>query len=639
MCGIAGFAGTGDAATLIAMGKSIRHRGPDQSGVHMDHSRFLRDVGLAHQRLSILDLSECGAQPMANEDKTVWIAFNGEIYNYRELRKEIEEKYPGKHQFKSTSDTETIIHLYEELGEKVFEKLHGMFAIALYDKKKDLLFLARDRMGKKPLYYSVVGGAAHTLIFGSELKALCEHHLFEKKLSKEALNHYFFSEHVPTPLTIYENVFKLEPGSYLIWNGKEIVKKSFWQPSYEKFEGKYVEAEKRFDEILEKSVAERLVADVPVGIFLSGGIDSSSIAWYAQKLHPGVKTFSIGFEDDSFDESQYAEQVAKHLGTDHYNKIVGEKELLDVVPRLGTILDEPMADSSIVPTTILSEWTREHVTVALGGDGGDELFFGYDTFLAHKIAGYIDWLPQGFLNLLKKAADMLPTSFSNMSFDFKLKSFLAGLSEKDIVKRNEIWLAAYKDYELKKLLKPEMLISDSQNRWNLIDDILEKEQRESALAGRKDKWDKLGRSYERFYMLDHVLVKVDRASMQYALEVRAPFLSTEIVDFAHSLPHHFKQSGFRRKVILKDLMKDRLPEDIINRKKKGFGMPVAEWLNGPMKLLLTQLTQREYIEKQGLFNHDYIDQLIREHGSKKIDHRKKLWTLLVFQLWWDKWMK
>jgi asparagine synthase (glutamine-hydrolysing) len=635
MCGIAGFAGTGDVATLIKMGKVIGHRGPDQSGIHMDHSRHVRDIGLAHQRLSIIDLSPAGNQPMLNEDGTIAIAFNGEIYNFMELRKEITTQYSGKHQFKGGSDTEIIIHLYEELGEKVFEKLHGMFAIALYDKKKDLVFLARDRMGKKPLYWSIVGEGAKTLLFASELKSLCEHQLFEKKISKEALNHYFFSEHIPTPLTIYENVFKLHPGSYVIWNGKEKIEKRFWKPDYTKFTGTYIEAQKHLDQLIEASVKERMVADVPLGVFLSGGIDSSTIAWYAQKSKErgqgNIKTFSIGFENTSFDESVYALSVAQHLGTDHYNKIIGEKELLDVVPRLGSILDEPMADSSIIPTTVLSEWTKQHVTVSLGGDGGDELFFGYDTFLAHKLARYTDWVPKSILSFFKKIIDALPVSFNNMSLDFKLKSFMGGLSEKDIIQRNELWLAAYNDDEIRLLLKDEYSIPP-QKRWDFID----KELIEENFV---EDWDKFGRSYERFYMLDHVLVKVDRASMTHALEVRAPLLSTQVVEFAHSLPHHFKQRGFKRKAILKDMMRGRIPDAIIDRTKKGFGMPIAEWLAGPLKPTLLEYTSKEYIEKQGLFNHDYIQRIISEHVDRKVDQRKKLWTLFVFQLWWDKWMK
>ncbi len=633
MCGIAGFAGTGDATTLIKMGKAIAHRGPDQSGIHMDHSKNVRDIGLAHQRLSIIDLSPSGQQPMLNEDGTVAIAFNGEIYNFKELKTELKQQ----HIFKSDSDTEVIIHLYEEIGLKVFEKIHGMFAIALYDKKEDSMILARDRMGKKPLYWTVAGEAAQTLIFGSELKALCEHQLFQKRISKQALNHYFFSEHIPTPLTIYESVFKLEAGSLLIWNGKDIKKERYWKPSYEKFGGTYAAAREELDRLLEASVKERLVADVPVGIFLSGGIDSSAVAWYAKKIKgkdaegKSVKTFSIGFENSSFDESKYAELVAGYIGTDHYNKIVSEKELLEVVPNLGEILDEPMADASIVPTTILSQWTKEHVTVALGGDGGDELFFGYDTFFAEKLSQYAGIVPKGFLRFFKKMADKLPVSFNNMSADFKLKTFLGSLLEKDPVRRNELWLSAFKDNDLKDLLRPEFLI-DADERWKLIERELQKE-------SYSETWDMIGRAYEKFYMTDHVLVKVDRASMRSALEVRAPFLSTDMVNFAHSLPHYFKQQGFRRKAILKDVMKGRLPKEIIDRKKKGFGMPVAEWLAGPLQPLLLRLTDRTFIESQGLFNAEYIERIIKEHMNKKADHRKKLWTLLVFQIWWEKWMK
>jgi asparagine synthase (glutamine-hydrolysing) len=271
--------------------------------------------------------------------------------------------------------------------------------------------------------------------------------------------------------------------------------------------------------------------------------------------------------------------------------------------------------------------------VALGGDGGDELFYGYDTFTAHKLAKMLSWVPEWFIYLSEKIVSIIPASFSNMSFDFKVKNFIKGLREKDLVIRNEIWMSAYKENELESLISKDHYTDFSKTRIDNIENILNSE------TSYRNDYDKLGRAYERFYMLDHVLVKVDRASMKYALEVRAPFLSTEMVDFAHSLPPEFKMSGFNRKAILKTLMKDRLPEDIIKRKKKGFGMPVAEWLNGPLKPLLTSYTDKEYIIKQKLFNFEYIQKLISEHATKKVDHRKKLWTLLTFQLWWDKWIK
>lgn len=628
MCGIAGFAGTGDASTLIRMGKVMAHRGPDQSGVHMDRSRNLRDVGLAHQRLSILDLSECGAQPMSNEEGTIWIAFNGEIYNFKILK----ESLSGKHQFKSDTDTEVIIHLYEELGEKAFEKLHGMFALALYDKKKDLLFLARDRMGKKPLYWGIIGENAKSFVFASELKSIHEHPLFVKKLSVDALNEYFFSEHVSTPHTIFEGIHKLEPGHYMVWNGTAAQIKPYWHPEFISYEGSYSEAKAELDQRLDTAVSERLIADVPVGVFLSGGIDSSTIAWYAKQKNKHIETFSIGFEDASFDESKYAEVVAKHLGTIHHNEIVSEKELLDIIAKIPDICDEPIADASIVPTTILSEWTRKHVTVALGGDGGDELFYGYDTFAAHKIATMLSWVPKKVVKGIELIMSKLPTSFSNMSLDFKIKTFLKGLEEKDPVYRNEVWMSAFNEKELQQLLKPEYL-KDHKATKDFIEETLVKE------TSYRNDYDKLGRAFERFYMLDHVLVKVDRASMQHALEVRAPFLAAGVVDFAHSLPAHYKLRGFNRKAILKEVMKGRLPDEIINRKKKGFGMPIAAWLNGPLQDLLLKHTDRAYIEQQGIFNYDYVEKLVLEHQSKQKDHRKKLWTLLVFQLWWKRWMK
>lgn len=628
MCGISGFIGRSDSAEnvniLTNMSASIAHRGPDDHGVDIIQDQKLQTVALAQQRLAVIDLSPSGHQPMASNDENIRITFNGEIYNYKKLK----EEFASKYQFKGASDTEVIIAGYKLFGEKIFERLEGMFALALYDKNKNKVVLARDRMGEKPLYYSLIDGV---LVFGSELKVFHQYPNFKKKISQEALEIYFFAEHIPAPHTIFEGVYKVLPGHILHFDGKAITTKAYWEPSFEEQNISYQKAKQNLDTLLDESIKDRMVADVPVGVLLSGGVDSSTVAWYAKKYakQHTLKTFSIGFTEKSFDESSYARAVAAHLGTDHYEKIITSDDMLKLVFDLPDISDEPMADSSIIPTAILSQWTREHVTVALGGDGGDELFYGYDTFQAKKWASLVSWIPNTVIRFLFSVVSYIPVSHRNMSFDFKLKKFLSGLFEKNVVVRNEIWLSAFGEEEQRKLFKES---SSKKGIGNYLSSITH------ATKNIADTTTALGRAYELSYMADHVLVKVDRASMRYALETRAPLLGESIVSCAHRLPAHYKLRGFTGKAILKDLMRERLPEGIIDRPKKGFGIPLAAWLSGPLLPMLQEFSSKEFLDKQGLFNFSYVDELIKEHVAKKVDHRKKLWTFLVFQMWWKKWM-
>jgi asparagine synthase (glutamine-hydrolysing) len=627
MCGIAGFLGKGDKATLDHMGAAISHRGKDQHGACFIESRNFGKVGFAHQRLAIIDLSESGRQPMTNEDDSLVITFNGEIYNFNSIKKRLS----SRHVFKGNSDTEVILHLYEEFGEKTFEMLSGMFAFALYDAKKDICFLVRDRMGKKPLYWGFCGQDKKTLIFASELKCFHEYPDFKKQLSVSSLHEYFYAEHVVSPNSIFEDVFKVLPGTYMKFDGKSVITQYFWKPEYKAFSGDFDQAKTLLDATLHEAIAERLIADVPLGIFLSGGLDSSTVSWYAKEASSmPINTFSIGFEDSSFDESGFARQVAQHLGTNHHTVVVSEKELLDVVPQIPMICDEPMADASLIPTDVLSKYTAKHVTVALGGDGGDELLMGYDTIPAYKISRILDILPLSLLKKFERFVSLLPTSFSNMSLDFKVKSFFKALSESHPALRNEAWLAAFSDKEISQLFIQHDPRHSEERKKNIIQTLSD--------IGTKDDYDVLGRAFESLYMLEHVLVKVDRASMHHSLEVRAPFLAQGVVDLLHSFPTSFKLKGFERKYILKELMRGRLPDNIIDRKKKGFGMPVATWLNGPLAPLLKKYSESRFLTEQGLFNHAYVRELIALHSNHKKDNRKKLWTFLVFQLWWEKWM-
>jgi len=376
MCGITGYVGEGNLDVLQKMTGTLFHRGPDHLG-----QEIVGDVGFGHARLSILDLSLSGNQPMWNKDRTVMIVFNGEIYNFKDLKKGSD--------YKTKTDTEVILSVYDEYGERVFEKIHGMFAIAIYDTKKKKLFLARDRVGKKPLYWGI---HENTFLFGSELKALIAHPQFKKEIDIFSLNKYFLYEYIPTPCSIFKNTYKLEPGTYLVWDGNRVEKRVYWEPSFKISSSTFEESLVRLDTLFSRAVQDRLVADVPVGIFLSGGIDSSAIAYYASK-YSRIKTFSIGFKEPSFDESKYARQIAEHLHTDHRESFVSARDCLESIPKIFDLLDEPIADASIVPTYLLSQFTKGYVTVALGGDGGDELFCGYDTFVAEKIATIYEKTP------------------------------------------------------------------------------------------------------------------------------------------------------------------------------------------------------------------------------------------------------
>jgi asparagine synthase (glutamine-hydrolysing) len=636
MCGITGYSGIGDETILKKMNVTLHHRGPDDSGTEIFHAKNgaktstennPSSTGLAMCRLAIMDLSPAGHQPMQNKDKTVSIVFNGEIYNFQELKNELINRYS----FKGHSDTEVILHLYESIGTEVFSKIQGMFAIAIYDERKGQLILARDRMGKKPLFWGV---HEETLLFGSELKALIAHPSFKKEIDLESLNKYLLYEYVPTPHTIFKNTWKLEAGTFLIWNGKQVQKTVFWKPTFLPKKNSFSDAKYDLGQSLESAVKDRLVADVPVGIFLSGGIDSSAVAYYAAKNNPGkVKTFSIGFKETSFDESTYARQVAKQLGTEHYEKILSISECLSIIPDIAKSLDEPMADASIVPTYLLSKFTREHVTVALGGDGGDELFAGYDTFLAHRFASLYGLIPEiirdGFI---KKLVNLLPSSGSNMSFDFRIKKFVNGF-EKNMFKRNQRWLGAFDRSERQSLLSREV--------WNEVKESDEFNDISRYLneCDSGGSYDKLAYIYERMYMMDQVLVKVDRASMMNSLEVRAPFLDTRVVDLANHMPSDFKFKGLTRKYILKKLMEGKLPKEIIYRKKKGFGIPIAEWLRGDLKPLVLDYLGPESIRTMGLFDAQSIEKLLKDHFAGTHDNRKQIWTLLIFAMWYRRWMK
>lgn len=623
MCVIAGFVGRGNHNDLKKMIASIKHRGPD------DESIFVNDnVGFAHARLSILDLTPAGRQPMFNKGKNIAIVFNGEIYNFQELKKPLIDK---GYQFQSKTDTEVIINLYEELGEKCFEKLNGMFAFAIYDFRKNKLILARDRMGKKPLYWSIFD---NTFIFGSELKALLAHHLFSKEIDLESVNKYFSYEYVLTPHTIFKNVHKLEPATYLVYQDGKIKKEKFWRPDFTTHYIDLNDALSGLDKKIEESVKIRLISDVPLGIFLSGGLDSSTISYYAQKnSKEKIKTFSIGFKEKSFDESIYARQISDFLGTEHYHHTFTPKDALNLIPKISEIIDEPLADDSIIPTFLLSNFTRQRVTVALGGDGGDELFAGYQTFQAQKLADIYKRIPLSIRkNMIEKIISRLPVSDKYFSIDFKLKKFIEGFyGEKKYT--HQRWLGNFSKQEKSQLFNKETWHKlEAKNEFDDIDSYIEE-------INTLDFNNQMLYLYMRTYMMDRVLTKVDRASMFASLEVRAPFLDFNVVDFVNSLPYEYKIKGLTTKYILKKLMQDKLPKNIVFRSKQGFGLPIGFWLRNDLKDFCNEILSRDNINISGLFHFDYIEKLKQEHFSGKKDNRKKLWSLLIFQLWHEKWLR
>jgi len=631
MCGITGIINLEKGPLpfpkiLYEMNRALTHRGPDDEGYH-----FGDYVALGQRRLSIIDLTS-GHQPLYNEDGSLVIVFNGEIYNFQELRKELEAA--GRHCFSTHTDTEVILHLYEEMGEQCLEKLNGMFAFALWDSKRERLFCARDRMGKKPFYYTV---RKNLFLFGSELKALLKFPDLPRRISLAGLNKYLAFEYIPAPLTIFEDVYKLEPGHFLVIECSnptrermKIQPQPYWDLKFDKREISFEESKKQLVDTLRTAVQRRLISDVPLGVFLSGGIDSSSVVAMMAQLMPAreIKTFCIAFEDQSFDESRYARIVARRFGTDHYEESLPPHRLLDILPKVSAFLDEPMADPSIIPTYLLSEFTRKYVTVALGGDGGDELFAGYDPFLAHYPARILEKFPAPLLRLFGKLAEFLPVSTKNISLDFIVKQFLSGVHY-SYGERHFAWLGSFTPEEQTLLLHPDILkIIPLNQTYDVIQHYLNRVKIHEELDG-------IIYLYCKIYLQDDILVKVDRASMACSLEARAPFLDHTVVEFVNSLPNHWKLHGFTTKYLLKKAMEPYLPREIIYRRKKGFGIPIGEWFKGPLKSAVAEFLHPRRLDAQGLFNPGYVKRLLQEHFDGKKDNRKKLWTLFIFQKWYD----
>ncbi|MBI4307196.1 MAG: asparagine synthase (glutamine-hydrolyzing) [Chloroflexi bacterium] len=627
MCGICGVADLArglspDGADVARrMCQRMVHRGPDDEGTYTDGN-----VALGMRRLSIIDVGG-GKQPVHNEDETIWVILNGEIYNYRDLRRDLETR---GHRFYTQSDTEAIVHAYEEYGESCVQRLNGMFAWAVWDKRRRRLVIARDRMGIKPLFYTLQGT---TLAFASELRALLTCPGISRQIDASALNEYLSFEHVPTPHCIIKGVRKLRPGHILSFDVHGLREEPYWDVPFAAgrvaSEMRAGEAAQELLERIKQAVRMELVSDVPLGVFLSGGIDSSAVTAAASLVAPErLNTFSIAFDDPSYDESRYARLVAQRLGVQHHEATFTLATMKEIVPRLGQLLDEPLGDSSFLPTYFLSRFARQHVTVALGGDGGDELFAGYPTMQAHRLAGYYAWLPP----LLRSKAipaliDRLPTSTRYISTDYKLKRFVHGFGFPPEV-RHHRWMGSFTPEEKQGLLAPEVraALGDA-DTYSIVSEHLRR-------CPSADPWERLSYLDLKLYMEGDILQKVDRASMACSLEVRPPLLNPVVVEYVARLPFQWKLRGFATKWILKRSLEGVLPSEVLGKQKKGFNIPIAQWIKEDLRPLVQELLARPCLERQGLFDFRFVEQMLQSHIRGRANFRKQLWTLLAFQLWY-----
>lgn len=643
MCGICGeinFNGNIKIENIRKMCGVLSHRGPDDEGMV-----FFRDgksfeingnssfppygvqfeVGLGHRRLSIIDLSEAAHQPMCNEDKTVWIVFNGEIYNFRELRIILEKK---GHIFKSKSDTEVIIHGYEEWGIDCLHKLRGMFVFAIWESKKKRLFLARDRLGEKPLVYYFKNGL---FIFASEIKAILNDQRVERKVNNTAIHYYLTYQYIPSPETIFNDIKKLPPAHYLLYDCDGNMKiKPYWRLKFNSNQQNYNDLQELKDQIrkkLEESVKLRMISDVPLGAFLSGGVDSSIVVGLMARLSgKPIKTFSIGFEEEDFDELYYARIVSNHFKTEHHEFIV-KPNAIEILPKLVWHYNEPFGDSSAIPTYYVSKMTKDHVKVVLTGDGGDENFAGYSRYLRSKYVFWFTKLPEAMrgniLSKLLRILSFLPWKRKTLN---RLADFIEMLSSHQGINYAE-----------------QIKIFNNKEKVNLYSDDFARQ-----IEG-KNPLDYLTMKYEEAiegnflehllyldmmtYLPEDLLVKVDIATMANSLEARVPFLDHKLIEFVTTIPSRFKLRGRKTKFILKEVFKDFLPDPILKRKKMGFGVPVSKWFRNELKNYSKEILLDQRTLKRGYFKREGIEHLFNEHLALRYDHSAKIWALLFFEIW------
>ena len=616
MCGITGWIRDGATADVVArMTRALAHRGPDDELVIQRPG-----AALGARRLAIRGRAG-GAQPLGRDG--VWAQLNGEIYNDRELSEELGVQ--------TSCDTELLLHLYAAYGDGFVERLSGMFALAVWDEPRRRLLLARDPMGKRPLYLACAGGG---LVYGSELRALRQHPDVQARLSLVALKKYLLHDAVPAPATIFEDITKLEPGELATWEDQRLQRRVYWRPRFDAIvpsrPGQALDA---LEERVVAATRRRYAREVEHGFLLSGGVDSALVCAIAAADHR-PRTFSLGWEEAGFDESGEAREVAQALGTDHHEWVVSDSEATAQVPSILAHVDEPLADESVIASWFVSRLAREHVTVALTGEGGDELFLGYPTFLADRVATALDrtGLSRG-AGLLARAAGLLPATTGQVRLDFAAQAFARGLPF-DRFARHATWLASVGPE-----LQPRILsraVQDATRDTYLLGDV-RREVRAISPAAR-DGWDVLGWLYLRLFLADLILVKADRSAMAHALETRAPLLDRDVVALATALPRRLKLRGTSGKWILRRLAQRRgLPAAIAWRKKRGFSAPNASWLRGPLRSWMESLLAPDALSASGLFDPDAVSTLISEHVQGRRNHRKPLWALLAFRVWEERW--
>ena len=620
MCGICGVVSFQpnipvDQSVLKRMNDSMRHRGPDDEGYYQD-----AQASLAMRRLSIIDL-HTGQQPLSNETGDVWVVYNGEIYNFKDVRAELERR---GHTFKTQTDTEIIVHAYEEYGDECVKHFNGMFAISLWDARKRRLFLARDRVGIKPLYY----WADQTkLVFASELKALILHPDVPRQTNLAALDLFLTLEYIPAPHTIYAGIFKLLPGHTLTVEHGDLKIRQYWDVPYQPVSQSESECAEALSALINEATRIRLMSDVPLGAFLSGGIDSSTIVGYMrQNMSEPVETFSIGFEDDTYDEVPYANAVAKHFGTKHHVEVL-KPDIASLVEQLVPHLDEPFADTSIFPTYLVSKLASQKVKVVLSGDGGDELFAGYDTYIAERLNRYYGRLPGALRQrVLPKFAGWLPPQPAKKGLINKIKRMVEG-GALDPSLQHTRWMMFLNSAEKHSLYRSDLRSTlNDELTADYFGGYFEKANRFDHLA--QQQYVDL-----KTYLADDILTKVDRMSMAVSIEARVPLLDYHIVEFAMNLPPHMKLNGSRTKAILRNAVKHLVPDLVLEKPKQGFSIPMKHWLRTSLKPMMLDLLSKDTLNTHGYFDHQVVSKWIQEHLDERANHSHRLWSLMVFEIW------
>jgi asparagine synthase (glutamine-hydrolysing) len=623
VCGIAGIAGRRldykpDMAILRAMCDSIVHRGPDEEGVGI-----VDNVALGMRRLSIIDIAG-GSQPIYNEHRSMRITFNGELYNFRELRQELAN---AGHRFATNSDTEVVLHAYEEWGTDCLNRLNGMFAIALHDISRNQLILVRDQLGIKPLFYTITDEA---IVWGSEIKAILASGNIERSLNSDALLEFLSWEYVPGEGTLFNNIHKLQPGHMLVAtaDGKISGPAQYWgipTAAIETSSDSESQWLDRLDESLGTAVRRQLVSDVPLGAFLSGGVDSSLVV----SAMGAAETFSIGFDDPSYNELAYSQEVARHLKTQHTTRIV-DSNVVTLFDELMYHMDDPIGDFSIFPTYLVSKLARETVTVSLSGDGGDELFGGYETYVAQERAEKYARVPQALRSLIAALGRALPPTAKKKGLINKIKRFTEGEAYPNSLGHAR-WRIFLSDVIRESLFTPEFAARFTKPAGHHINQLF-------AQAGELDGTNRCLYVDARSYLPDNCLVKVDRMSMAVSLEVRVPFLDIDLVELAFSMPNSLKLAGGQTKYLLKKLATKYVPERCVYRPKEGFSIPIKNWLAGQFRPILEKYTDQDLLRSQGIFDPVVVSRLKQEHMSNKANHSHLLWSIIVFQAWHERWL-